>query len=83
MTSNWTNKNGKFWKPGTTFSNQSSSILIDDSNKGTGDDCGAIFNFRTDPLSLQRQMLPIHKYRRQILYAMENFSVIIVVGETG
>lgn len=41
------------------------------------------FNFSRSPLAMQRQMLPISKHRSQLLYAIENFSVIVVVGETG
>lgn len=28
-------------------------------------------------------LLPIYKHRRQILYALENFGVVVIVGETG
>lgn len=31
----------------------------------------------------QRERLPIRKYRDQILYCLENFQVVILVGETG
>ncbi len=41
------------------------------------------FNFQTSALSIQRQCLPIANHRTQLLYALENFSVIVVVGETG
>ena len=37
----------------------------------------------TGPLELQRQCLPIFKHRRQILYAVEHFSLVIICGETG
>jgi len=37
------------------------------------------------PLSISqhRMLLPIHKHRRQILYAVEEHDVVVVVGETG
>ena len=35
------------------------------------------------PLAQQRMLLPIYKHKRQILYALERFSVVVVVGETG
>jgi ATP-dependent RNA helicase DDX35 len=41
------------------------------------------FNFQRTPLSMQRQCLPIAKHRTQLLYALEQFSVIVIVGETG
>lgn len=34
-------------------------------------------------MEIQRQQLPIYKYRNQILYALETHRVLIVVGETG
>ena len=34
-------------------------------------------------LDQQRLNLPIRKHRRQILYALEKYKVIIIVGETG
>ena len=76
-----------FWKPGTNLPQQnhaSSDIQIEkeDSNQG-GDTITAHFNFSRAPISQQRLNLPISKHRRQILYAMEEFKVIVIVGETG
>lgn len=34
-------------------------------------------------LAQQQQMLPIHKHKRQIQYALEAFGVVVIVGETG
>lgn len=34
-------------------------------------------------LDVQRQQLPIFKYRNEILYALETHRVVIIVGETG
>ena len=34
-------------------------------------------------LDQQRRLLPIYKHRRQILYAVEHFSCVVIVGETG
>ena len=38
---------------------------------------------RDSSIQVQRQQLPIFKYRNQILYALETHRVLIVVGETG
>lgn len=35
------------------------------------------------PLMHQRMLLPIYKHKRQILYAVENYGVVVIVGETG
>lgn len=34
-------------------------------------------------LSAQRSRLPIFKHREEILYLLENFQTVIIVGETG
>lgn len=44
----------------------------------------APFNRYTDhSIAVQRQQLPIFKYRNQILYALETHRVLIMIGETG
>ena len=35
------------------------------------------------PLAQQRILLPIYKHKKQILYAVENFGVTVICGETG
>jgi ATP-dependent RNA helicase DDX35 len=34
-------------------------------------------------IAQQRQMLPIAKYRESILYAVEKYRTVVIVGETG
>ena len=34
-------------------------------------------------MTQHRMLLPIYKHKKQILYAVENFSIVIIVGETG
>ncbi len=60
-------------------------VLRDDEGGGSASAAVAIrpFNFATTPLAMQRQCLPIAKHRTQLLYALEHYSVIVVVGETG
>ncbi len=45
------------------------------------DENGA-FNFSHAPLAQQRMLLPIYKHKKQILYAIQNFGVVVIVGET-
>jgi len=40
------------------------------------------FNLSSAPLAQQRILLPIHKHKRQILYSVERFGVVVIVGET-
>ena len=70
-----------FWKPSSTNPNASQHILKDDG--GSGETSGQAFNFSRAPLAQQRMLLPIYKHKRQILYSLENYGVIIIVGETG
>ena len=64
---------GGFWKP-------ASSVLRDE--PGGTETASAAFNFSNAPLAQQRMLLPIYKHKRQILYSVENFGVVIIVGET-
>mmetsp|Transcript_4757 Transcript_4757/g.7311 ORF Transcript_4757/g.7311 Transcript_4757/m.7311 type:complete len:830 (-) Transcript_4757:98-2587(-) len=77
---------GGFWKPGGFSSTLSNSVVLNDSGTAAASEestATAAFNFQTGPLSFQRQSLPIAKHRRQILYALEKYPVVIIVGETG
>ena len=58
-----------FWKP-AGFDDQESNASA------------PIFNFSSAPLAQQRLLLPIHKHKRQILHSVENFGVVVIVGET-
>eukprot|EP00501_MAST-03F_sp_TOSAG23-6_P001165 GSMAST32.ASY1.ANO1.1209.1 assembled CDS len=63
-----------FWKPG------SSRPALDRDTE----DSFVIHNpLHKLPLSAQRRGLPISAHRESILYALEHYSVLIVVGETG
>ena len=66
---------GGFWKPAAT----SASFRDESSNH---EESSATFNFSHAPLAQQRMLLPIYKHKRQILYSMEHFGVIVIVGET-
>ena len=58
-----------FWKPASRNDTESSNAA-------------PIFNFSSAPLAQQRILLPIHKHKRQILYSVERFGVVVIVGET-
>jgi len=59
-----------FWKP-------ASRDEIESSNSAA-----TVFNFSSAPLAQQRLLLPIYKHKRRILYSVESFGVVIIVGET-
>jgi len=66
-----------FWKPKSVSHLQ---ILKDERD---GESATTTFNFSNAPLTRQRMLLPIYKHKKQILYALEEFHVIVIVGETG
>ncbi len=68
-----------FWKP--TPNPSTSAFQAND--ESTSSSSPYVFNFSRSPLSMQKQTLPITKHKRQIVYALEHYSIIIIVGETG
>jgi ATP-dependent RNA helicase DDX35 len=66
-----------FWKPKPVSHRQ---ILVEERD---GESIPTPFNFSSAPLAQQRMLLPIHKHKRQILYALEEYHVVVIVGETG
>ena len=60
-----------FWKPA---SNESDT---------KDEESATVFNFSSAPLAQQRLLLPICKHKRQILYSVETYGVVVIVGETG
>lgn len=69
-----------FWKPAPA-----TSLLQNELREGprNDEDWAPVFSKSRAPLAQQRLLLPIYKHRRQIIYALEDFGVVIVVGETG
>ena len=64
-----TKNRNTFWKPSDAGDN-----ILEDDNDGTT----VHINY-----PLERQILPITAHRTQILYALEKYGVLILVGETG
>ncbi|XP_064641577.1 probable ATP-dependent RNA helicase DHX35 [Lineus longissimus] len=75
----------KFWKPGTPAPSERLSeerISNDTSQEGSG---SAIIHNPNASLSVeqQRQRLPVFNHRNNILYLLEKYSTVVIVGETG
>jgi ATP-dependent RNA helicase DDX35 len=66
-----------FWKPKPVSHRQ---VLAEER---PGEFVSTPFNFSTAPLSQQRLLLPIYKHKKQLLYALEEYQVLVIVGETG
>ncbi|KAH8833485.1 P-loop containing nucleoside triphosphate hydrolase protein [Flagelloscypha sp. PMI_526] len=67
----------QFWKPGT----QGPGSSLDRANEIEGN----IIQSAPSNLSITsaRERLPVFKHRMELLYAVENYGVVIVVGQTG
>ncbi len=60
------------------------AIGMEEESSREGEKPLAVFNPNGSlSISLQRARLPIHEYRRDFLFLVENFQTVIVVGQTG
>ncbi|VVD03797.1 unnamed protein product, partial [Leptidea sinapis] len=69
-----------FQKPETLVNpNIDSALSIDNDSKTS-----VVYNrYHHLPLQTQRQKLPVFQYRNHILYLLENYQTLILIGETG
>lgn len=71
----------QFWKPGTAGPG---STLDRESEAEFSLLPGAQYNANTSlSLSSQRTRLPIYKHREKLLYSVEKYGCVVVVGQTG
>ncbi|XP_008317580.1 probable ATP-dependent RNA helicase DHX35 [Cynoglossus semilaevis] len=72
--------NMKFWKPGAEAPGISEERELNTETTGSP----IIFNPHTTlSIEKQRQKLPVFKHRNNILFLLESFQTVIIVGETG
>ncbi|XP_076470144.1 putative ATP-dependent RNA helicase DHX35 isoform X2 [Babylonia areolata] len=72
----------RFWKPGSEKPGHS----IDEERAVQGESGGTTvaFNpYRNLSIEQQRQRLPVFQYRNHILYLVERYQTVIIIGETG
>ncbi|XP_078508280.1 putative ATP-dependent RNA helicase DHX35 isoform X1 [Lissotriton helveticus] len=72
----------RFWKPGT----EGPGVSISEERQSAAEVSGTavIFNPHASlSIEQQRQRLPVFKLRNHILYLVENFQTVVIVGETG
>ncbi|XP_013417202.1 probable ATP-dependent RNA helicase DHX35 [Lingula anatina] len=71
----------KFWKPG---SEPPGSTLSEERVSSEGQGSSVVYNpYRNLSLEQQRLKLPVFQHRTNILYLVESYQTVIVVGETG
>ncbi len=66
------------WKPGTKGPGVQQERTSDEAS-----DIVVVNRFKHLPLTIQRQKLPIFRNRSHILYLLEHYRTLILVGETG
>ncbi|XP_030068758.1 putative ATP-dependent RNA helicase DHX35 [Microcaecilia unicolor] len=72
----------KFWKPGT----EGPGISISEERQSAAEASGTsvIYNpHAAFSIEQQRQKLPVFKLRNHILYLVENYQTVVIIGETG
>ncbi|XP_074068065.1 putative ATP-dependent RNA helicase DHX35 isoform X2 [Macrotis lagotis] len=72
----------KFWKPGT----EGPGISISEERQSTAESSGTTVIYNPHAalsIEQQRQKLPVFKLRNHILYLIENYQTVVIVGETG
>ncbi|XP_066868423.1 probable ATP-dependent RNA helicase DHX35 isoform X3 [Kogia breviceps] len=72
----------KFWRPGT----EGPGVSISEERQSLAENSATTFVYNPyAALSIeqQRQKLPVFKLRNHILYLIENYQTVVIVGETG
>eukprot|EP00112_Aurelia_sp_Birch-Aquarium-sp1_P003315 Seg1370.10_Seg1370.9 transcript_id=Seg1370.10_Seg1370.9/GoldUCD/mRNA.D3Y31 product="putative ATP-dependent RNA helicase DHX35" protein_id=Seg1370.10_Seg1370.9/GoldUCD/D3Y31 len=82
MAANSGEKTMKFWKPGAAAPGSGVQVERSEGNEGAG----SCFKYNPNislSIQQQRQRLPVFKYRNHILYLLEKYQTVVLVGETG
>lgn len=67
-----------FWRPQTTINNND---IIRENNSSSSTSSSVVVNrYKHLSISQQRQLLPIYQCKNQILYALEKFRTVVLVG---
>ncbi|KAG3263273.1 DEAH-box helicase 35, transcript variant X1 [Ictidomys tridecemlineatus] len=72
----------KFWRPGT----EGPGVSISEERQSVTENSGTtiVYNpYAALSIEQQRQKLPVFKLRNHILYLIENYQTVVIVGETG
>ncbi|XP_009435514.3 probable ATP-dependent RNA helicase DHX35 isoform X6 [Pan troglodytes] len=72
----------KFWRPGT----EGPGVSISEERQSLAENSGTtvVYNpYAALSIEQQRQKLPVFKLRNHILYLIENYQTVVIVGETG
>lgn len=76
------NQTNKFWKPGSSRPPRQQSSSIVDRQESTTENVD-LYQHSSMSIAQHRRHLPIAAYRTQILYLLEKYRTLIIVGQTG
>ena len=77
-----TTSGSKFWKPGNARPpRQQSSSVVD--RQDTSSENVDLYQHSSMSIAQHRRHLPIAGYRTHILYLLEKYRTLIIVGQTG
>ena len=76
------NSTNKFWKPGSSRPPRQQSSSIVDRQESTTENVD-LYQHSSMSIAQHRRHLPIAAYRTQILYLLEKYRTLIIVGQTG
>eukprot|EP00794_Sanderia_malayensis_P009822 gene9822-10830_t len=72
----------KFWKPGAEAPGSGAKEELSEGNEGAG----TVIKYNPNvslSMQQQKQKLPVFTYRNHILYLLEQYQTLVIVGETG
>uniref|UniRef100_A0A8C3UNM0 DHX35 n=2 Tax=Catharus ustulatus TaxID=91951 RepID=A0A8C3UNM0_CATUS len=72
----------KFWKPGS----EGPGVSVSEERQSPAESSAVtvIYNpYASLSIEQQRQKLPVFKLRNHILYLVENYQTLVIIGETG
>ncbi|CAF1574248.1 unnamed protein product, partial [Adineta ricciae] len=76
------NSTSRFWKPGSARPPRQQSSSIVDRQDSTSENVD-LYQHSSMSISQHRRNLPIANYRTHILYLLEKYRTIIIIGQTG
>jgi ATP-dependent RNA helicase DDX35 len=77
-----TNNTTKFWKPGGARPPRQQSSAVVDRQESSSENVD-LYQHSSMSITQHRRHLPIAAYRTHILYLLEKYRTVIIVGQTG
>ena len=72
----------KYWRPGSARAPRRQSSSIADRQDSTSENVD-LYQHSSMSIAQHRRHLPIATYRTHILYLLEKYRTLIIIGETG